>query len=166
MRSPSQVRRPLRLNIAAVLLGLFMLVGVGLLLLVLWTMTMPALGVSPLSVTGLALTAGSLLWSGVLVYGLLAGRSWARFAVSVTMPLFLPVFAFGAWLETHYLAEQIQQNADMNGPVDLIRVLEIVLFITGTPLALLPPLVLIGPDVTAYLRRHRLPAPSATTYQQ
>jgi hypothetical protein len=116
----------------------------------------------PVFVVPLVLLVPGLAWLGHLAYGLFRGNRWSRVGVTATMPILIPLYglfiALLAPITLYVFAEpglSLSSSFLRNNPIFVVRFVALALLIAGLLPSVVTPLLLIGGDVTTYLRRPR-----------
>jgi hypothetical protein len=110
----------------------------------------------------LVLLVPGLAWLGYLAYGLFRGSRWSRVAVTATMPVLIPLYGlFIVLLAPITLSvfavpgPALSSSLLREDPIIIVRFIALALLVTGLLPAVSTPLLLLGGDVTEYLRRPR-----------
>lgn len=142
--------RPGRLDAAVVLVAGSVLVCLALVTLM--VVKLGTYGFESFFDASIALLAPDLIWLLILVTGLLRGRRWTRVAMFAAFPLQIPLYALFAAVLTPMVLDTMYTGALGTMGEDL-RIWALLLCLTGLLLALVTPLLMLGPDVKAYLER-------------
>lgn len=110
----------------------------------------------------LVLLVPGLPWLGYLAYGLFRGSRWSRVGVTATMPVLISLYGLFVVLLapiTLYVfatpGPSLSSSFILNNPIFVVRFVALTLLTTGLLPAVVTPLLLLGDDVTTYLRRPR-----------
>lgn len=148
--APPAAQLPTRLLLAAAVLLAGAVVNIGQIATLVYAVSQDpeAFYIGPILV--LVLWLG---WLGYLAYGLLAGRGWIKKVVLMSMPLVLPFCVlYPAILGPDAFSDITDGSADLGEYVQLAAVL---LCLVNIPLAVLPMVLVTGPEVTGYLKGRR-----------
>ena len=91
-----------------------------------------------------------IAWLGVINHGLMNGRAWSRFAAAMTLPMQVPFYALFVVLVSPSV---YAPPAGETGPIATMRVVALLLCYAGVLLGVATPLLLLGPDVAAWVKR-------------
>lgn len=100
----------------------------------------------------IALLVPVLIWLFILVVGLVRGRRWTRAAMLFAFPLQVPLYALFAIMLTPMVLDTIYIGA-LGTTGETLRTWALLLCLAGLLLAVVTPLLILGPDVQAYLER-------------
>src|SRR5262249_8475555 len=110
----------------------------------------------------LVLLVPGIAWLGYLAYALFRGRRWSRFGVTATMPIFIPLYGLFLVLLAPITLSIFDYPGSLSSfirlnPLYLVRLSRFILLTVGLLLSVATPLLLLGSEVTTYLRRPRTP---------